>query len=223
MIFCSGVPGHPDKDDVLLFWAQQGYWTFFPRYRGTWESGGTFLKRSLEKDVFDVINALQRPFKNFWTGKTYQVVPQSITVVGSSFGGPAAILATLDHRVSQAICISPVVDWQAENNVDPLDRLYKILRKLYPNVYRLRKRYWNKLARGIFYNPVNHIKTLDPDKIMIFHAKDDTIVHYKPVAKFATTLGCNLISFKNGGHLSSVMLMKKKYYHMVKKFIEREE
>ena len=222
MIFCSGVPGHPDKDDVLMFWAEQGYWTFFPRYRGAWESGGTFLKQSLEHDVLDVIGALQRPFKNYWTGKTYQVIPKSITIVGSSFGGPAAILATIDPRVSRAVCISPVVDWRAENKTEPLVILYKLLRKLYPNIYRLRKKYWNKLGKENFYNPLDSITKLDPRKILIFHAQDDKIVRYKPVAKFAEILGCDPVTFKRGGHLSSSMLIQKKHSQRVKKFIERE-
>src|SRR3990167_7073410 len=103
IIFCSGVPGSPDKDDVLEFWAKKGYWTFFPRFRGSWESTGTFLQHSLEKDVLDTIDGLSGKFEDYWTHKKFRLKPSHITIVGSSFGGPAAILATRDKRVNKAV------------------------------------------------------------------------------------------------------------------------
>lgn len=219
IIFCSGIPSVPNKDDVLEFWAQKGYWTFFPRYRGTWESKGTFLRYSLERDLLSVIDCLNERFMDFWSAKTFKVKSKHITIVGSSFGGPAAILATLDERVNKAVCISPVVDWLAEDKIDPLDNLYNFLTMAYPNVYRLNKNIWNKLKNGKFYNPAAVRQKLDPKKICIFHAKDDDIVHYKPVANFARNINCTLYSFKKGGHLSSSLLLEKKNYNRMKKFI----
>jgi len=220
MIFCSGVPGTPNKDEVLEFYARKGYWTFFPRYRGTWESSGEFLKDSLEKDLFDVIDSLKKSFKDTWTKSSFRVKVKDITIVGSSFGGPAAILATRDRRVRKAICISPVVDWVAENRADPLDELYAILKDGYGGAYRLNKRNWNRLAKGKFYNPVNHIKEIDGKKILIFHAKDDEIVRFKPVARFAEKINCHFVPLQKGGHLSSTMLTSYRFYWKVRKFLQ---
>lgn len=220
IVFCAGVPGTPSKDDVLDFFSKKGYWSFFPRYRGTWESGGIFLSRSLERDVLDVVDGMTTRFKDFWGGDTYRVKPQQITIVGSSFGGPAAILATKDERVNKAICVSPVVDWEAEDQADPLDDLYKFMKKAYGDAYRMKKSYWNKLAKGEFYNPVDHIQELDGKKILILHAKDDKVVRYKPVAKFAKNVNCKLLSLSKGGHLASSMLMQDKYYKRIETFIK---
>lgn len=221
MIFCSGVPSTPCKDEVLWFWASKNYWTFFPRYRGSWESGGTFLQRSPEADLLAVISGLEQeaPFKDFWSAKTFRPRPESITVVGSSFGGPAAILASRDPRVTKAIGISPVVDWTAENRADPLDNLYNLIREAYGPAYRLNKKFWDRLANGNFYNPAVHIPEIDGRKVLIFHARDDKIVRFKPVAKFAAAAGCGLVDLKKGGHLSSAVLARKKYYPLVKKFL----
>jgi len=219
MIFCSGVPGSPEKDDVLEFFARKGYWTFFPRYRGTWESSGMFLEHSLEEDLLDVVDSLQTGFKDIWTKRRFRVRPKQITIVGSSFGGPAAILATRDPRVNKAICISPVVDWIEENKSEPLDELYQVLKEGYGEAYRLNKRSWNRLAKGHFYNPVRHIKELDGEKIIIFHARDDDVVRFRPVAKFARQLGCQLVALKTGGHLSSSMLTRRRYYWKVLRFL----
>lgn len=222
MIFLSGIPSVPCKDDALWFWANQGYWTFFPRYRGTWESTGSFLARSPERDVIDVIDALPNTFKDFWNGKKYRIKPKSITLVGSSFGGPAAILASRDPRVSKSICISPVVDWQSENKADPLINLYKLLKTAYKPVYRVKKANWNKLLNGKFYNPVYVSKQINGRKILIFHAKDDTIVKFKPVANFAEEIKAKIIMLKKGGHLSSTLLSDRKYLSIVKKFLSSE-
>ena len=219
MIFCSGIPSAPCKDDVLTFWARKGYWTFFPRYRGTWESAGNFLAASPENDVLDVIESLSDSFRDYWSGQSFRVVPQSVTVIGSSFGGPAAILASRDDRVNKVICFSPVVDWKAEHKSEPLDVLYTFLCEAYGGAYRLNKRNWNKLAAGHFYNPVNHIKEIDGRKIMIFHAKDDHIVKIKPVIKFSKMTESNLVVLNKGGHLSSSRLMTPTYYRKVEKFI----
>ncbi len=220
MIFCSGIPSVPCKDDVLEFWAKKGYWTFFPRYRGTWESEGTFLATSLEQDILDVIDSLSSHFTDYWSGKSYQVQPKSVVVVGSSFGGPAAILASRDPRVNKSICISPVVDWQAEDKSEPLDELYVFLREAYGCAYRLNRQSWNKLAKGNFYNPARHIEEINGQKIMIFHAKDDDIVKIKPVVKFASKTGAHFIVLNKGGHLSSSMLMNNRYYRKVEKFLK---
>ncbi len=220
MIFCSGVPGSPDKDEVLDFWSKKGYWCFFPRYRGTWESHGRFLDHSLEYDLFAVIDGMQKRFKDYWTGKSYGVHPKKIVVVGTSFGGAAALLATLDKRVDKAVCISPVVDWVEEEKNEPLKDLYKFIRQAYGGVYRINKKNWDRLAGGEFYNPVRHMEKYDPKKIMIIHAKDDDVVKYAPVEKFAKTLKCRFISLAKGGHLSSSMLMSKKYCPRVTAFIK---
>lgn len=220
MILCSGVPGSPDKDEMLEFWARKGYWVFFPRYRGAWESHGRFLDHSLEYDLLAVLDGMQKRFKDYWTGKSYCVKPEHVTVVGTSFGGAAAILATLHPHVHKAVCISPVVDWVAENKNEPLQVLYKLIRQAYGGVYRINKKNWDRLATGEFYNPAQHADKLNPGKILIFHAKNDTVVKYKPVEQFAQKIGCRMVSFESGGHLSSTLLLEPKNYKLVSEFLK---
>ena len=56
---------------------------------------------------------------------------------------------------------------------------------------------------------------------MIIHAKDDDVVKYKPVEKFAKNLKCHFIAPKKGGHLSSSLLMNKKYSKRVETFLKK--
>src|SRR3989344_8031182 len=75
IIFCAGMPGVPKHKEAMGIWARRGYAVFFPRYRGTWESGGEFLKDSPEKDILGIISQLPRGFKDLWSNKVYKVRP----------------------------------------------------------------------------------------------------------------------------------------------------
>ena len=51
VIVYGGMPGSPSKKSLLEFFSRKGFWIISPRYRGSWESGGEFLKYSPETDV----------------------------------------------------------------------------------------------------------------------------------------------------------------------------
>ncbi|OGZ44854.1 MAG: hypothetical protein A2844_01070 [Candidatus Ryanbacteria bacterium RIFCSPHIGHO2_01_FULL_48_80] len=103
IIFCSGMPSVPAKREFLEFYSKKGFWTFAPRYRGTWESGGKFLARSPHEDILDIIDELPRGFISFFDGKRYRVKPKRLYIFGSSFGGPAALLCSRDPRVTKKL------------------------------------------------------------------------------------------------------------------------
>jgi cephalosporin-C deacetylase-like acetyl esterase len=44
-------------------------------------------------------------------GRRFSLAPDELFVIGGSFGGAAAILASLDPRVKKVIANCPVVDW----------------------------------------------------------------------------------------------------------------
>ena len=95
----------------MTFLAAKGYWVFYPRYRGAWESGGKFLQKSPHQDILDVIDELPKGVRELAFGKRFSLQPDEIFVIGGSFGGAAAILASLDDRVKKVIANCPVVDW----------------------------------------------------------------------------------------------------------------
>ncbi|MEP7162355.1 MAG: alpha/beta hydrolase, partial [Candidatus Moraniibacteriota bacterium] len=65
VIFCSGAPGLSSKRELFQFLSDKGYTSIHPRYRGTWESDGEFLKRSPHQDILDVIDELIQKKKIF--------------------------------------------------------------------------------------------------------------------------------------------------------------
>ncbi len=217
IILCDGMPTVPSKRALMAFFAAKGYWVFHPRYRGSWESGGSFLKKSPHLDILDVINALPRGFTDIMTKKRYRIKPEALYLLGGSFGGPAIILASRDKRVTKGVTFCPVVDWKK------IVRINSALRKVregFGPAYRFTMKDWNKLESGKFYSPAHETKTVDGSKLLIIQARDDKSVAWRPVAQFAKAVGAQLWLMKTGGHLSTSLTMKPKFYRRINKFLK---
>ena len=223
IILCDGMPSIPRKQPLADFLAGKGFWVFYPRYRGTWESGGEFLALPPHQDVLDVISVIPKGFRELAFGQRFAVRPDEIFVIGGSFGGPAAILASLDQRVKKVIANCPVVDWsilsEAEKAETSNPSYAAYIREAFGNGYRLSDRNWKKLRGGKFYNPVYHAGEINPAKIMMFHAKDDPNVPYKSVKDFATLTGVRLNTLQRGGHVSTDFIVRK-YWPRIRKFFD---
>jgi dipeptidyl aminopeptidase/acylaminoacyl peptidase len=223
IVLCDGMPSMPGKQSLMNFLAGKGYWVFYPRYRGSWESSGEFLQKSPHLDVLDVVSELPKGVRELAFGKRFELSPDEIFVIGGSFGGAAAILASLDARVKRVIANCPVVDWAIlgkEEKAETSNPNYAAyIREAFGNGYRLSDANWRKLRNGKFYSPVYHAEEIDPAKVMMFHAKDDPYVPYQTVAKFADETGVKLNLFARGGHLSTELIVQK-YWQRIKKFLE---
>src|SRR5436853_241803 len=101
VFICDGMPGIPKKQGLMRFLSQKGFWVIYPRYRGAWESGGVFLRKSPHLDILDIISEFKKEVKEVTYGKKFRINPKEIFVIGGSFGGPAAILCSLDARVKK--------------------------------------------------------------------------------------------------------------------------
>jgi pimeloyl-ACP methyl ester carboxylesterase len=196
------------------FLSGKGFWVVYPRYRGSWESSGQFLARSPHLDILDVVGELARPrgavLRDAAFGKQFALRPSEIFVIGGSFGGAAAALCSLDPRVKRVIANCPVVDWSilnSEKNSETAETsnpsYAAYIREAFGQAYRLSDRNWAKLRTGRFYNPAQHIKQIDPSKILMFHAKDDPYVPWQSVERFARSTGARLRLLARGGHLST--------------------
>lgn len=222
LIFCDGMPGLPGNAKVMHFFRKKGFWTFYPRYRGTWESDGQFLKHCPSKDILDVIDELDngKEFESFADGEQFSIADPEIYVIGISFGGPAALLASLDDRVQKVITIAGVVDWTVDKH---MDWLRQFVAQGFGNGYRFEDSDWDKLSTGELYQPTVHVDAFDGKKILMIHATDDDVVPYAPTKQFAEQIGAELMTFKRGGHLSTGMIRRLSYftYRTVRKYLKQ--
>lgn len=223
IILCDGMPSVPRKQPLSDWLANKGYWVFYPRYRGSWESGGEFLERSPHLDVLHAIAKLQKPIREAAYGKMFNVEPEEVFVIGGSFGGATALLCSLDPRVKRVIANCPVVDWSilksALKSETSNPSYVDYIREAFGNGYRLSEKNWDKLYRGSFFNPIHHVREMDPKKILMFHAKDDLNIPWRAVSNFAKEAGIKLKLLSRGGHLKTEFVVQK-YWPEIKKFFE---
>lgn len=221
IILCSGMPSYPAKRELFFYFSKKNYWVFLPRYRGTWESSGSFLKKSPHIDIIDVIDELSKGFEDLWSRKIYRIKKPIIYIIGSSFGGTAAILASKDKRVEKSVALSPVIDWRVDSKLEPLNRLEEFTTSAFGNGYRFKRKDWNKLKSGRFYNPISEVNNLDPKKLFIIHSQDDEVVYPGPVKEFTKILGCKFWLLKQGGHLSSSKIMDPIFSRRILRFLKK--
>ncbi len=223
IVLCDGMPSIPRKQPLSEFLAAKGYWVFYPRYRGAWESGGEFLKHSPHEDILAVIGGLSKDFRELAFGRRFRVAADEVFVIGGSFGGAAAILCSLDERVKRVVANCPVVDWpilpreQKKETSNPSYAAY--IRDAFGSAYRLSDKNWKKLHGGKFYNPAYHAAEITPSKVIMFHAQDDPYIPYRSVKKFARQTGVRLKLLQRGGHLSTDMIVRK-YWTQISHFLE---
>src|SRR5580704_18071232 len=96
IILCDGMPSIPRKQSLVEYLSRKGYWVFYPRWRGAWESGGQFLERAPNGDILDIIDELPKGIRDLAFGRTFFCSPDKIFVIGGSFAGATAILSSLD-------------------------------------------------------------------------------------------------------------------------------
>ena len=221
-IIVDGCPTVPSKHTLGEFLARKGYWVFHPRYRGSWESKGEFLKYSPDEDVRIVALSLNLGFTNVYDEVTYLLDIREINVIGASFGGAAAILSSRYPEINKVIAIAPVTDWQyddknlkQESFADFKDQL----RHGFGDAYRFPAKNIKKLLGGKFFNPISQVKEFDGGKIFLAHAKDDTVIPYQPTITFAKLLGIKPMILAKGGHLSSRLATTPEVWKRVNTFL----
>jgi pimeloyl-ACP methyl ester carboxylesterase len=224
IILCDGMPSVPRKQPLMEFLSRKGYWVFYPRWRGAWESDGRFLEKSPHEDILDIVSELSNGVTEIAFGEHLSLSPDEIFVIGGSFGGTAALLASLDHRIKKVVASCPVVDWAVLEEEQPKEtsnpNYVAYLKEAFGNAYRLSERNWNKLRNGVFFSPVHHVAEFTPSKIMMFHAKDDPYIPWKMVDRFAREAGIKLNLMARGGHLKTESLVQG-HWAEIGKFLSR--
>ncbi len=206
IVVCDGLPSVPSKRRVLEYWSKHGFWVFHPRYKGTWESAGKFLDHDPTDDILEVARILKNGISVPLPQKNFELHVTHVTVIGASFGGAAALLASLHPEVDKAVVVSPVIDWKEElyRPRQPLSDLREYIHTMFGEAYRFSDSDFDRLgADDQFFNPITHLQEYSPKKICIIHAKDDMIVSYHAVEKFLGAVPCTRRLVRTGGHFSA--------------------
>lgn len=215
-----GLPTNPFKIKLLQTFSSLGYWIFVPRYRGTWESGGKFLQISPTEDIREVINGIVKGFLSSGQEKIIKIPDAEINLIANSFGGPCGFLLSRDPRIKKVVAVSPVVDWREDTGIEPMEELQEFANLWFGQAYRGNSKALVKLKRGKFYNPAESLSEIDGRKILVVHAKNDLILPYRSVVKFARKIGAEIKLHKHGGHFGSSDIIKPMALKLIQKFLK---
>jgi esterase/lipase len=182
IVLCDGLPSIPYQRELMNELLFTDYAVFFPRYRGTWESGGEFLKESPIKDIKSLSLALINGIEiNKIDFKTEQIV-----LIGTSFGGAVALSLANESEVKKVIALSPVIDFVGVPSVRSLGNF---LQSTFTGAYRFENKNWHFLATGQLMNPINDVEKKNGKKIHIFAGKQDEDVSPKSLLDFCLSVG----------------------------------
>ena len=228
VILAAGMPGYPGgSGKAIRTFAERGYWVFVPRYAGSWESSGKFLAHAPTDDVLAVVRGLSKGFTDIWSGKKLAIANPSVFVIGASFGGAAAILASRDRQVKKAVALSPVIDWKMQDQTtEPVAFMAKFVHAAFGSAYRGDVSVWKKLSSGKFYNPLHELSQCGMSdiphwgkKLMIVHAKDDEVVPFTPAKGFAEEVGARFEPLSRGGHFGVSSALKPHLWRRIEPFL----
>jgi len=203
LIVAGGMPSVPKQNEVLEYWSQKNYWVIFPRYRGSWESGGEFLNRSPAEDIADIVRHIsqQQYVRDSARNVDVEIRDPHIYVIGVSFGGPAALFASSIEEVRSVVVLSSVIDWRGmEGGVEPMKWLGLFVREAFGMGYRFKMSNWKRLASNKLYSPVLMPDNIEFSKCYLIHARDDDVVPVSAVDAFLKTHAGKHTILKTGGH-----------------------
>ncbi len=223
IILCDGCPSVPSKKRTAEALAKKGYWVFHMRYRGSWESRGQFLKYSPAEDVRLVATGVREGFVNVYDGMRYVLDVRECIVIGASFGGAAAVIASTYPEIDKAIALAPVIDWTVESKSEPFGYFVHMLVEGFGSAYRPVKNAYEKLKSGMFYQPLLGAERMDSSKLLILHARDDKVIPLAPLRVFAKRAKLKPVYLEEGGHFSASSILDKEVWTHAKKFLAKKK
>jgi esterase/lipase len=190
----------------MLLLSSYGFSVIYPRYRGTWESGGLFLERTPLQDIKEIIeHCLKGKVIDLYSKKEFKIKNKKIYLLGSSFGGTVALAGADIKQVRKICALSPIVDLERhnnENNEQDLFKLFQFIEIAFNEAYRLSQQGKDKLLSGKLLNPKQTLPKKISNKIMIFFDKSDTAVNWQKIVDYCDKNNLKCVKEKNVGHIS---------------------
>jgi len=205
LILCDGLPSVPKQKELIAFLISKNIAVFYPRYKGTWESGGTFLAESPARDIAELATLIkQGNVTELYSQKTFKL-KGPIHALGSSFGGSVALALADNKDISKIVALSPIIDFKSHNdnnNEQDLYALKNFIHDAFGFGYRFDEQSWDELLQGKVFNPPQTIDSERANDIAVAYGISDTEIDYKKITGYASRNSIRSFSTENIGHLS---------------------
>lgn len=196
IIVLDGLPRVPELSSFLNLLCSWGYAVFYPRLKGTWESGGEFLDHNPAEDVCLLANNL----KVGMTLEEKNIKVDRVLVLGSSFGGLTALNASLHEDITLAVALSPVYLMSAVPGMETLDSFIK---EVFSGAYRYSDYNWKRLLNDevMSFDMVVKNPKFNQSKCIVVAGEEDQQIKF---VELNTLCKQNNINFHKlpSGHLS---------------------
>jgi alpha-beta hydrolase superfamily lysophospholipase len=205
IILCDGFPSVPKQKELMNQLRVQGYAAVYPRYQGTWESGGEFLAKSPTDDINSMVDLIKKgAVTELYANKQFMLIGP-VYVLGSSFGGSIALCLTDNPAIDKIVSLSPIVDFKTHNknsNEQNLLWLKSFIQQAFNMSYRFSDENWSKMVAGGLFNPPQKFESERTSHILIAYDLSDKEVNHNSVIRYCTQNSINTVATENVGHLS---------------------
>lgn len=185
IIILPGFPGRYDYNELIESFYDRGYHVFLPRYHGSFQSTGSFLKKNPINDILTFIKNLSKNTAlSLWDNQKKNFKINKKILVASDFSVPIACgaIAKNSSLFSHLIIASPIWDFKrhlSEGGMD-LRHLAEFAKRAYQNIYRIEfSDIALKLSKFKETKPEFYIEKIKDFPIMILHDPNDPKVPFK--------------------------------------------
>ncbi len=184
VIILPDFPGRGEYREIMGVFYDKGYHVFVPRYRGTYQSKGSFLSKNPVDDlIFFVQHMKLGKSRSLWdkSWRTFKI--NKILVVASGFAGALACgFAAKSGMISHVILASPIWDYAKHNergDEQDLDIMTSFVQRAYQNCYRFNfTDIIKKLNKFEELNPAFYLPKLQKLPLLVFHDPNDKLVAF---------------------------------------------
>lgn len=196
IIVLDGLPRTPELSSFLNLLCSWGYAAFYPRLKGTWESGGEFLDHNPAEDIQKLAHSLKSGI--VLQGKNFKV--DHVLVLGSSFGGLVALNTSLSEDITSVIALSPVYSMSEVSGIETLDSFIK---EVFSDAYRYSNQNWKKLLNDelISFDMLSKDPMFNPSKCTVVAGEEDNQVKISELSTICKKYGITTHKLPIG-HLS---------------------
>lgn len=195
LVLLEGLPAVPQRVEFINTLRKNGYSVFYPRFRGTWESTGTFLGNSLVEDVLEVATYIH---EGFTTGSSKHKF-SSICVLATSFAGAVALSLPKTTHIQKIVSLSPVFDF---TKVVGIQTLKTHLRDVFTMAYRFEDSRWNDLLQNKIVAPVSNFDPATASQHLVLAGALDEQISTEGLEAFCKERAVKVKIYQNVGHIS---------------------
>lgn len=225
VIILPGFPGRNDFGELIELFFDRGYHVFVPRYRGSFQSAGSFLSKNPVDDLIMFSKNLNKGIvKSLWDMKKQSFKINKKIIVTGSFGGAIACgLVAKQPGFSYLILAAPVWDFARHNekgDEEDLVNLTEFVKRAYKNCYRINfKNLQDKMSKFKEVRPEYYLSTLINFPVLVFHDPNDKVVSFKHTKEMLPRLNkATYIEHYLGHGLSDHLMIA--FWKEVDKFIK---